>query len=67
MIESYQKLRPDASIERAYDSSYYIEYRCPICHRIINHTNNSFCEKCRVLFDWDKKAYIKVINTIEWK
>lgn len=72
MIKEYKKMRADASVgysegNDGRDCFYYVEYKCPVCHKTLNHTNNSFCEQCGVLFDWSKKAHIKITRSIEWE
>lgn len=56
MIESYKKMKPKAVVVDGYKGTKYTEYRCPICGKVLNHTNNSFCDECKVLFDWGTKT-----------
>lgn len=45
---------------------YRITYSCPKCFQKINE-NDIACTKCRIFFDWSKKARVKIYEKIVWE
>ena len=47
-------------------TKYIITYSCPKCFQKINE-NDIACAKCRIFFDWSKKAKVKVFEKLVWE
>lgn len=46
--------------------SYRIDYKCPKCYKPI-HENQIACDKCRIFFDWSKKAHVRTVTELYWE